>query len=341
MIVLDGNVGEGGGQILRSALTLSILTRTAFRMERIRSERAEPGLRAPHLAVIDAARIVSNAEVTGAELGARAITFKPRTVHGGALTLDAGPSGSASLVLETVLPALLRAGAPSEVVIHGGTHEPTSPPYEFLAQSLLPILARIGAKLELTLERPGFHPKGGGTLRLRVEPSELAHLELEERGASLERRFVAISAGLAPAVAERQLRVAKDRLSLGRSELARVDHPEDLGPANVALVTHRFEHLTAVFSGVGARGARPEEVAEQAIGASLRYLESRGAVEEHLADRLLVPMAMGRGGVFTTSEPTAHFQAQLELLRAFLDGEVEADTTDEKTWTITMRGALL
>lgn len=341
MIVIDGSAGEGGGQILRSALTLAILTRTPFRMERIRAGRQKPGLLAQHLTAIRAAREVSNAEVTGAEPGSREITFKPRTVHGGDRTFSVGTAGSATLVLQTVLPALLRASEPSTLVLEGGTHNPSAPPFEFLAWSFLPVLARMGAKVEATLERPGFFPRGGGRIVVRIEPSSLDVLELEERGASLGRRFLAVSAGLPPAIADRELRVARDRLGLGKDEIERVDHPEELGPGNVVFVVHRFANLTAVFSGFGDRGARAEEVAEQAIGPSLRYLESKGAVDEHLADQLLVPMAMGRGGVFTTSEPSSHFETQIETLRTFLDGEVEVDTADEKTWTITMRGALL
>lgn len=341
MIVLDGSAGEGGGQILRSALTLSILTRTPFRIDRIRAGRQKPGLLAQHLTAIAAAKAVSNAEVSGAELGSRAITFKPRTVHGGDHAFSIGTAGSATLVLQTVLPALLRATEPSTITVEGGTHNPAAPPFEFLAWSFLPVLQKMGAQVELTLERPGFYPRGGGRVQLRVTPSALDHLELEERGPSEARRVFAVSAGLAPAIADRQLRVAKDRLSLGKDELERVDHPEELGPGNVVIVRHRFQHITAVFSGFGDRGARAEEVAEQAIGPSLRYLESKGAVDEHLADQLLVPMAMGRGGVFTTSEPSSHFETQIATLRAFLGGEVEVDTTDDKTWTVTMRGALL
>jgi RNA 3'-terminal phosphate cyclase (ATP) len=341
MIVVDGSAGEGGGQILRSALTLSILTRTPFRMERIRAGRQKPGLLAQHLTSIEAARVVSNADVTGATLGSKEITFRPRTVTGGERTFSVGTAGSTTLVLQTVLPALLRASEPSTLVLEGGTHNPAAPPFEFLAWSFLPVLARMGAKVEVTLERPGFFPRGGGRLRVHVEPSSLAALELEERGPSQGRRFLSISAGLPPAIAERQLRVARDRLGLGRDEIARIDHPDELGPGNVVLVVHEFAGVTVVFSGFGDRGARAEEVAERAIGPSLRYLESKGAVDEHLADQLLVPMAMGRGGVFTTSEPSTHFETQIRTLRTFLDGEVEVDTADEKTWTITMRGALL
>ncbi|MFN7702070.1 MAG: RNA 3'-terminal phosphate cyclase [Deltaproteobacteria bacterium] len=341
MIVLDGSAGEGGGQILRSALTLSILTRTPFRMERIRAGRQKPGLLAQHLTAVAAAKAVSNAEVTGAEPGSREITFKPRTVHGGDRSFSVGTAGSATLVLQTVLPALLRASEPSTLTVEGGTHNPSAPPFEFLAWSFLPVLQGMGAKVELELERPGFFPRGGGRIRMRVLQCALEHLELEERGAAAGRRVIALSAGLAPAIADRELRVAKDRLSLSKDEIERIDHPEELGPGNVFYVVHRFANVSAVFTGFGDRGARAEEVAEQAIGPSLRYLESRGAVDEHLADQLLVPMAMGRGGVFTTSEPSSHLHTQVETLRTFLGGEVELDTADEKTWTVTMRGALL
>lgn len=341
MIVIDGSDGEGSGRILRSALTLSILTRTPFRMERIRAGRQPAGLLAPHLASIEVARAVSNAEVTGASLGSRELTFRPRTVHGGEYVFEHECLGSSTLALQTVLPALLRATEPSTVTVVGGTHDPGTPPFEFLAWSFLPVLERMGAKVELVLERPGFHPRGGGRVVMRVTPSSLQALELEERGPLLGRRAIAISAGLAPGVVDRELRVARDRLALGRDEVERVEHPEELGPGNVVLVVLRFAHVTSVFAGTGERGARAEEVAEQAIGPSLRYLESKGAAEEHLADQLLVPMAMGRGGVFTTSEPTSQFWTQVHALRTFLGGEVEVDTADEKTWTVTMRGALL
>lgn len=341
MIVLDGSAGEGGGQILRSALTLSILTRTPFRMDRIRAGRQKPGLLAQHMTAVKAAQAVSNAEVLGLEMGSKQITFKPRTVNGGDFHFDIGTAGSTTLVLQTILPALLRGAEPSTVIVEGGTHNPAAPPFEFLQESFLPVLKKIGADIEFILERPGFYPRGGGRIRMNIKPSKLDALDLEDRGPIQSKRFFALSAGLPPAVADRQMRVARDRLSLGRDDVERIDHPEAFGPGNVTLVVQRFLNITSVFSGFGEARSRPEEVAEQAIGPSLRYLESKGCVDEHLADQLLVPMAMGRGGVFTTSEPSSHFESQIETLRHFLGGEVEVDTADEKTWTITMRGALL
>lgn len=341
MIVIDGSRGEGGGQILRSALALSILTRTAFRMERIRAGREKPGLLRQHLTAVRAAQEVSSADVSGAELGSRELTFKPRTVQGKEARFDIGSAGSTTLVLQAVLPALLRATTPSTLTIEGGTHNPASPSYEFLSRSFVPLLARMGAKVDLTLERPGFYPAGGGILRCHVEPSALGVLELEERGPLVRRRAIAIVSGMPPAVAERELRVARDRLGLSRDEVEKQEVSADRGPGNAFLVIQEFANVTIVSSGFGGRGVRAEEVAEQAIGPALRFLETKAALCEHLADQLLLPMAMGRGGIFTTTEPSAHLTTQIETLKLFLGGEVDVDTGDEKTYTVTMRGALV
>jgi RNA 3'-terminal phosphate cyclase (ATP) len=341
MIVIDGSAGEGGGQVLRSALALSILTRTPFKMERIRAGRDKPGLRPQHLTSVQAAKEVSQADVVGSEVGSRELTFKPRTVQGGDRTFSVGTAGSATLVLQTILPALLRARERSTLTLEGGTHNQHAPPFEFLAESFLPVLRRMGAKIEATLVRPGFYPVGGGKMVVKVEPSELTAIELEERGALVSRRAIAHSAGLPPAVAERELRVCKERLSLGRDEIVRMDWDEAFGPGNAVNVIHKYANVGVVSTGFGDRGARPDEVAERAIGPILRYLETKAAVEEHLCDQLLLPMAMGRGGVFTTTEPSSHTTTQIETLKQFLGGEVEVDTTDEKTWTVTMRGALI
>jgi len=341
MIVIDGSTGEGGGQILRSALALSILTRTAFRMERIRAGREKPGLLKQHLTAVRAAQEVSAADVTGAELGSRELTFKPRTVQGREARFDIGSAGSTTLVLQAVLPALMRATTPSTLTIEGGTHNPAAPPFEFLSRSYVPLLARMGAKVDISIERPGFYPAGGGILRCHVEPSSLEVLELEERGPLVRRRAIAIVSGLPPAIAERELRVARDRLGLSRDEVEKQEVAADRGPGNAFLVVYEFQNVTIVTSGFGGRGVRAEEVAEQAIGPAMRFLETKAAVCEHLADQLLLPMAMGRGGIFSTTEPSAHLTTQIDTLKLFLGGEVEVDTADEKTYTVTMRGALV
>ena len=341
MIVVDGSAGEGGGQILRSALALSILTRTPFKMERIRAGREKPGLLRQHLTAVRAAADVSSAEVKGAELGSRELVFKPRTVKGGERSFDIGSAGSATLVLSTVLPALMHAHEPSTIAVKGGTHNPAAPPFEFLTRSLMPLLARAGADVQLTLDRHGFYPAGGGRVSASVTPSSLGAIELEERGAQVRRKVTATVAGLNPQIADRELRVAKDRLGLSKAEMERVELPPEHGPGNVFSIELEFANVTAIFTAFGEKGLRAEQVAELAIGPSLRYLETRAAVCEHLADQLLLPMALGRGGVFTTVEPSSHTTTQIETLKLFLGGEVEVDTTDDKTFTVTMRGSLI
>src|SRR6185369_8211050 len=172
MIALDGSQGEGGGQILRSALALSLVTGTPFRIDNIRARRARPGLMRQHLTAVEAAAAVGAARTSGAALGSRSLTFAPTTVKAGEHTFSVGTAGSATLVLQTVLPSLLTADRPSSLVLEGGTHNPSSPPFDFLAKAFLPIVAGMGAQVEATLERPGFYPAGGGRFRVTVAPAK-------------------------------------------------------------------------------------------------------------------------------------------------------------------------
>lgn len=339
MLVIDGSIGEGGGQVLRSALSLSMVTRRPFRIERIRAGRAKPGLAAQHLVSVRAAAAVCNAEVSGAELGSTSLSFRPRAIRGGAHHFAIDTAGSATLVLQTITPALLRASEPSVVTLEGGTHNPAAPPFEFLERCWAPALAEMGVTIEVALERPGFYPKGGGRFTAKVTPGELGRFEREERGPEKARRATAIIAGLAEPIAERELRVAKDRLGLSRDQLIRKIEPEERGPGNVFQVELDYQHGKALFTSFGERGLRAEQVAELAIGRALAFHESDAAVEEHLADQILLPMAIGKGGLFTTTEPSSHARTLGEVLRIFLDVDVEESTRDERTYTIEMRGA--
>ena len=162
MLLIDGSQGEGGGQILRTALGLSLVTGTAFRIEKIRAGRAKPGLLRQHLTAVNAATVIGDALVDGAELGSPALVFRPRSVRPGAYRFAVGTAGSASLVLQTVLPPLLTAGASSILTLEGGTHNPWAPPFDFLARAFLPLLERMGAPVRAAIQRYGFYPAGGG-----------------------------------------------------------------------------------------------------------------------------------------------------------------------------------
>src|SRR5277367_281638 len=173
MITIDGSAGEGGGQILRSALALSLCSGTPVRITAIRAGRARPGLMRQHLTALRAAVLVGLADVSGDEIGAREVVFQPRGAEPGAYAFNVGSAGSTTLVLQTVLPALLAASGPSQILLEGGTHNPMAPPFEFLDRAFLPLIARMGPRVTATLEARGFYPAGGGRLRVSVEPAAL------------------------------------------------------------------------------------------------------------------------------------------------------------------------
>jgi RNA 3'-terminal phosphate cyclase (ATP) len=339
MVALDGSHGEGGGQILRSALALSLLTGRPFRVTRIRAGRRRPGLLRQHLAAVAAAAEVGRAEVAGAALGSPELRFHPRgpTRHG-ALHFRIGSAGSATLVVETVLPALLTAGGPSTLTVEGGTHNPAAPPFEFLAEAFLPLLARMGPSLSAELGRAGFYPRGGGSLTVRVEPApRLAPLLLEERGALRRVRAEALVAGVPRSVGERELEVVRAELDLPATAVELRGLPAAWGPGNAVLVRVESERLTEVFTGFGARGTPAETVGRLAAEEARRYLRAGVAVGGHLADQLLLPLALAGAGSFTTLAPSAHARTNIWVLRRFLPVAVSTVELGEGRWRLEVR----
>ncbi|HEX7152112.1 MAG TPA: RNA 3'-terminal phosphate cyclase [Thermoanaerobaculia bacterium] len=323
MIVIDGSQGEGGGQILRSSLALSLVTRKPFRIERIRAGRQKPGLLRQHLTAVTAAARIGAAYVEGAELGSQQLTFIPSGLHGGVYSFAIGTAGSTTLVLQTILVPLFFADTESTIEIEGGTHNPASPPYDFLVRSWLPLLRRMGARAEVELVRPGFFPAGGGKIRVTVEPSKLGRLELLERGALLGTRARACVANLAYAIAQREVAVVGEKL--GWTELQAHTLTGSLGPGNVLTLEAEYEHVTEIVTGFGQRGVPAEQVASRASDEMARYLESAAAAGEHLTDQLLLPMALGDGGVFTAVTVSSHAVTNAEVIGRFLDVAVQVD----------------
>ncbi|POA47127.1 RNA 3'-terminal phosphate cyclase [Pseudomonas sp. MPR-ANC1] len=321
VIELDGAIG--GGQVLRSALSLSMVTGRAFRIKQIRARRSRPGLLRQHLTAVLAAAEVCGAKTLGAELGSQALSFEPGAIRGGDYQFAIGTAGSCTLVLQTLLPALLRAPEASRVRISGGTHNPLAPPTDFLTRSWLPLLRRMGANIELDLLRHGFVPAGGGEIEARVQPSALVRMDLCERGAAISSRASALTAGLAPVVAERELDRVSRRLSLPADALQQVTLDPARGPGNVLLLEYAFEHVTEVFSAFGQVSLRAEKVADAAINQAADWLHSGAAVAEHLADQLLLPMALAGGGSFTTPRMTEHLHSNIAVIEQFLPISVE------------------
>lgn len=336
IIQIDGSHGEGGGQILRTALTLSAVTGKPFVIKNIRAGRAKPGLMRQHLTAVKAAAAICGAAVDGAAVGSQLLRFEPGPLRAGEYAFNIGSAGSTSLVLQTVLLPLALVGGPSRITLQGGTHNNGAPPFEFLAHAFLPLVRRIGFNATLELRRYGFYPAGGGEVCVEIQPaSALAPLEIEERGASLSRGGEAIVSNLPFHIAERELARVAERLEWPRQDLAARTEKRADGTGNVLLLTLAFENVTEVAVAFGRMGAPAETVADEAVQAVLDYLGSGVPVGKHLADQLLLPMALGAGGRFVTGRPSPHTLTNMHVIRRFLDVHIEAAELDERCWQIT------
>lgn len=333
-LLIDGSMGQGGGQILRTCLALSLCRGIAVRVENIRRDRPRPGLMPQHLVAVRAAAEISAAQVEGAELGSRVLTFRPGPVRAGSYRFDIGTAGSTTLVLQTVLPALLDAEDVTELVIQGGTHNPLAPPYDFVERAFLPLLRRMGAKVDITLARPGFYPVGGGIVRVQVQPVRaLAPLELVRPGARRRLEARALVSRLPRHIAERELAVLHRELAIPAAAL-RVRAVGAPGPGNAVMVDVVWDNVTEVFTAIGRKGVPAEVVAEEVVVPVRRYLRAGVPVGQHLADQLLVPLALAGGGVFVSLTPTGHTRTNAEVIRRFLDVWFAFQELGEDCWRI-------
>lgn len=319
MIELDGSTGEGGGQILRTSLTLSMITGQAFRIRNIRANRHPAGLRRQHLSAVRAAAIACDATVSHAEVGSTSLEFSPGRVNGGVYDFDIGTACSTTLVLQTLIPALLFAEQPTVVTVTGGTHNPKAPPAEFLQQAYCRVLAGMGADIEINLERYGFYPAGGGSISAYVWPcKQLRRLDLLDRGGLRQAYAQAIAARLPAQVAQRQYATVRNLLGWDDGQLREVLSPPSASPGNALLLTVESEAVTEVFSAIGDRGVRAESVAREAALEARRYLASGAAVGEHLGDQVMLPMALAGGGAYTLDHVSQHAITNAEVITHFL-----------------------
>lgn len=335
LLVIDGAMGEGGGQILRTALSLSLCLQQAFRIVNIRLQRRKPGLQRQHLAAVRAAAAIGRAEVDGAELGSTELRFSPTGLSGGNYRFDIGSAGSTTLVLQTLLLPLLMAESPSRLQLLGGTHNPMAPSFEFVQQAFLPLLARMGARVEMALLRPGYYPVGAGELRVSIHPCPRLHpLFLLERGAIRQIRAVATLSRLPEHIAERELQVVAEGLGLEPAALAVQQELRARCPGNALQVTVQSEGCTEVFSGIGQRGLPAEEVAEQVVRQVRRYLAAGVPVGPYLADQLLLPLALAGGGAFITVAPDRHTPTNLDVIRLFIPLSISTTEVAPDRWRI-------
>ena len=320
MITIDGSEGEGGGQVLRYAAALSLITGEPFTIQNIRGGREKPGMMRQHVTSIEAAAAIGSAEVSGLAVGSQEITFRPGSVTPGKYHFAVGTAGATGLVLQTILVPLMLADAPSRVVIGGGTHTMAAPPFEFLALTLLPVLAKMGPKVSATMERHGFYPRGGGRIVIDFDPAPLRPIECIERGQLKSQKAEALVAGVPFDIADRELKaVQKVLVDWPEDAFAPRQLPADQGPGNALLIAAEFENVTEVMSGFGKIGVPAERIGKTTAKRAAGYIASGAFAGPYLQDQLLLPMAIARGAAFTTVKLSRHTRTAMDIIKLFMD----------------------
>ena len=297
-IEIDGSQGEGGGQILRTSLTLSAVTGQPVRIEKIRAGREKPGLKRQHLTCVKAVAEICGAKVSAVEVGSGELEFVPGAIKGGDYRFDVGTAGSVTLVAQTVIPVLLKADVPSTVTITGGTHVPFAPIWEFFVETYLPELRRMGARIEAELETCGFYPAAGGVVKLKVWPlaedSAPDVYELTDLGAYRGGKVVGVVSAISDSIAEAEVGIVGAQLRT-LNLVPETRSVESFGPGNYCYVQLNYERGSVVFSSVGTYSKSRKAVAHEVVAAVREFVKSGRACEKHLADQLLVPSAVFLG----------------------------------------------
>ncbi|MBC8352774.1 MAG: RNA 3'-terminal phosphate cyclase [Planctomycetes bacterium] len=334
MITIDGSQGEGGGQIVRSSLALSLVTGKPVTIENIRAGRKKPGLLRQHLTATQFAAQISDATIEGVELGSNRFVFKPGVVQAGEYRFSVGSAGSTTLVFQTVLPALMLAEGNSTVEIHGGTHNPFAPPFDFLTNVYLPLLKELGPTVIPGECQPGFYPAGGGSFRMNISPCQQLHpFELLERGKLVRREVRAVVAKLPKHIAERECKLIARKTDWDAKCFVCEEVTGSSGPGNVVMIELEFEHVTELFVAFGEIGKKAERVANAVIQAAREYIATDAPVGAYLADQLVLPMGIaahqGHACAFRTSPLTQHTKTHIDVLQRFLEIEIVIEETGD------------
>ncbi|MBL8798831.1 MAG: RNA 3'-terminal phosphate cyclase [Planctomycetia bacterium] len=340
MIEIDGSLGEGGGQILRSSLALSLVTGKPFHLRHIRARRPKPGLHPQHLMSVRAAATVGQAKVRGDALHSQELFFEPGPVTPGKFTFNIGTAGATGLVLHTIyLPLAYCCTEPSELVLQGGTHVTTSPCYHFLAVSWRKYVEKLGLNLGMKLLRPGFYPRGGGTVEVHIQPCrKLRGLKLPGRGQLTKITGISAVAGLPEDIARRQARRLEFRLRDAGLPVAIKHESWEGGPGTVVTAELDTAPAPTLFFGLGAKGKPAESVADEAADQVLHYLAAPGAVDAHSADQLVLPLALAEGpSQFSVAEVTQHLLTNIAVIRQFVDRDITCEGDEGQPGTVHVR----
>jgi RNA 3'-terminal phosphate cyclase (ATP) len=342
MIELDGSFGEGGGQILRTSLALSLLTGQPFHLRNVRARRSRPGLQPQHLMSVRAAAAVGQAQTRGASPGSGDLVFEPGAVVPGKYTFAIGTAGATGLVLHTVyLPLALKAQEPSELTLTGGTHNDFSPCFHFLDATWRPYLDHLGLRVRLRMRRPGFYPRGGGVVEAHVQPCpRLQGLQLDDCGPVRRIHGISAVAGLPEQIARRQARRAAYRLEQAGLQPTFREETWDDGPGTVLCVVLDTQPVPTLFFGLGARGKPAERVADEAVDQVLAYLRTPPpAVDPHSADQLVLPLALAEGpSSYRVAEVTPHLLTNIAVISRFVDREVTCEGAEGEPGVVHVAG---
>lgn len=318
-IEIDGSFGEGGGQILRTALSLSCITGCGLKLFNIRKSRKKPGLMQQHLTCVNAVSEICNAEVWGNETGSTELNFVPQKIKSGHYSFDIKTAGSSSLVIQTLLPPLLFADKPSHIRIKGGTHVPFSPPYDYISGVFIPMLNRIGIKAESSIRQYGFYPKGGGEVGFMIFPAEkISGMHAVSRGKLLSITGYSAVSNLPLNIAERQKTAVIQNLSPLSSDINILEVPS-FGQGTFVFLKSEYENALAGFSSLGERGKRAEDIGKDAVTLFKDFHKTSACLDPHLADQIVIYLSLAReDSTFTTSRITQHLLTNLWTTEKFL-----------------------
>ena len=334
-IRIDGSYGEGGGQLLRTAVALAAITGRRLSIHNIRAKRPQSGLAPQHLAALRAVGELCGASVNGLALRSTALTFEPGELRGGRYDFDVGTAGSITMVLQALLPVLVACGRHSEITVHGGTDVRKAPPLDYFREVTLPLLERMGVRAEVTLRRRGYYPRGGGEVTLVVAPARLRPFDAVTAGPVPRIHGLAHVAGIDVGIAVRMRDACLAALPGGgpvepRIEIAQLAPEQAVGTGGAIVAWVQTESSVLGAGRVAERGIRAETLGS-AVGVELRAdLESGASVDMHAADQILVYLALARGGSFSTRSLSSHAQTAIWLIEQFLPVRFETATEDSR-----------
>lgn len=341
MLEIDGSFGEGGGQILRTSLSLSCLLHKPFRLVNIRRKRKKPGLMPQHLMGIRSLKLISNARVDGDFQGSMELSFEPGEVKAGDYYFDIGTAGSTSLLLQTILPPLIFANNRSSLTLKGGTHVPLSPPFHYIKKIFISVINKLGTKVKARIESYGFYPKGGGKIHAEIEPvKEIGAINYSERGRFKKVHGFSGVGNLPLSIAERQKNAVVAILAAQginvQIETISVSTP---GQGTFIFLEVETENCLAGFSSLGERGKKAELVGEEVAKEFLSYYSASVCLDRHLADQVILYLAASKGeSSFTTMEISGHLLTNLWVIEKFLDIRYEVEGETGKAGKVTIEG---